>query len=98
MWGMIVVQEPPTEDKAAHMLDLIGGRLTYRWLLRFDPDAFGGRGWIECTDDPAQAMRFEDVEAVITCWKTQSRAVPLRDDGRPNRPLTAYTIQPTRLP
>ena len=96
--GMRIVMQPPTEDKVAHMLDIINGKVIYRWLRRFDPDALGGRGWTDFADDPTEAMRFDTVEAVMECWKTQSRTVPLRDDGRPNRPLTAYTIQPVKLP
>lgn len=30
--------------------------------------------------------------AAMECWKTQSTVQPLRDDGQPNRPLTAYNV------
>ncbi|MES2712018.1 MAG: hypothetical protein V4653_10580 [Pseudomonadota bacterium] len=64
-----------------------------RFLRDFDPDAYGGRGRVRSTDDPVHAKRFPDTAAAHACWTLQSRRVPLRDDGRPNRPLTAYTCE-----
>jgi hypothetical protein len=37
-------------------------------------------------------MVFEDHAAAMEVWTRQSRVRPLRPDGKPNRPLTAYTI------
>lgn len=58
------------------------------WLAAYDPDAER----IEWTTEPAKAMRFVDGKAAVECYRTQSRTTPLRYDGKPNRPLTAYTI------
>jgi hypothetical protein len=44
------------------------------------------------TDDPRDGLRFDNMAAAFECWKRQSTVQPLRPDGRPNRPLTAYTI------
>jgi hypothetical protein len=63
-----------------------------QYLLKFDPDAFGGRGLVDWTPDKARAIRFASMEEAAVCWRRQSARVPLRDDGRPNRPLTAYSI------
>ncbi|HTB46264.1 MAG TPA: hypothetical protein VK741_21765 [Acetobacteraceae bacterium] len=89
--------QSPTFDKAAHYTALLTGRVTLRWLKAFDPDAYGGRGFIDTTPDRAQAMRFPSFEAAMECWRTQSRVKPLRDDGQPNRPLTAHTVQPVEV-
>jgi len=64
-----------------------------RFLRSFDPDAHGGRGSVLTTLAPERAIVFEDAGAALAFWKTQSAAVPLRDDGQPNRPLTAYTVE-----
>jgi hypothetical protein len=73
-----------------------------KYLERFDPDwvppgpqrqppAMTGRAW--WTDDPAKAQRFAGPVEALTEWKRQSTVLPIRPwDGRPNRPLTAYTI------
>jgi hypothetical protein len=62
------------------------------WLKAFDNEARDGRGSASFTDDPREALRFPDLEAAFEAWKSQSRTQPLRPDGRPNRPLTAYSV------
>jgi hypothetical protein len=95
-WLMEVVLEAPI-DKPGHMADLIAGRVTTRYLAGFWPDRHGGRGEITFTDDPNEARRFASFQAVMECWKTQSRVTPMRPDGKPNRPLTAFTITPKKI-
>lgn len=51
-----------------------------------------GRGADTWTYDRAKAMRFPSFEAAMEAWKTQSKVTPLRDDGKLNRPLTAYSV------
>lgn len=62
-------------------------------LKAFDPDS----GWTEWTTDPRLARRFNSALDVLELWRTQSRTRPLRPDGKPNRPLTAYTVEPCRV-
>jgi hypothetical protein len=68
------------------------------YLRDFDPDRHDGRGEIGTTRDPAKALRFSDAAAALMVWKTQSRRVPVRPDGKPNRPLTAYTVEIVAAP
>jgi hypothetical protein len=63
-----------------------------QWLKTFDHDACDGQGYGTFTPDPEQAMQFDDAAAAMTFWKKQSRVRPLRQDGKPNRPLTALTV------
>jgi hypothetical protein len=42
--------------------------------------------------DVVDPLRFDDFLAAMECWKMPSRVRPLRPDGKPNRPLTVYTI------
>lgn len=60
-----------------------------QFLKAFDFEAEGGRGMIDMTPDPEQAMRFDDVGAAIAFRNRSPECKPLRDDGLPNRPLTA---------
>jgi hypothetical protein len=62
-----------------------------------DPDAKGGMGKDQWTDDPAKAKRFPDFAAAMECWKAQSTIRPFRTDGRPNRPMTAYSVAPIKV-
>jgi hypothetical protein len=62
------------------------------WLKSFDVDANDGRGTFRSTSDPAEALRFSDKESAFLAWRSQSTVRPLREDGEPNRPLTAFTV------
>lgn len=74
---------------AAGMPDKLEGQ----YLRYFDPDGHDGMGTIICTEYKHEAMNFIDAHAALTLWRKQSTVRPLRDDGRPNRPLTAYTCE-----
>jgi hypothetical protein len=63
-----------------------------QYLRSFDVEAFDGQGDASFTWRRAKAMRFADIGAATEAWKTQSKTRPLREDGRPNRPLTAFSI------
>jgi hypothetical protein len=58
-----------------------------------DVDAHAGRGKVDATPDIDRAMQFPDAFAAYTYLKRASTIQPLRDDGKPNRPLTAYTVE-----
>ena len=62
-----------------------------------DPDARNGFGDDRWTPDLAKAKRFASFMAAMECWKAQSSRRPFRDDGRPNRPMTAYSVSPERI-
>jgi hypothetical protein len=58
----------------------------------FDPDAHDGRGDLRVTDDRQKALSFGSPGEALRFWKKQSTVRPLRSDGEPNRPLTAWTM------
>lgn len=62
-----------------------------------DPDAKNGYGDDRWTTDLNRAQRFGSFSEAMECWKAQSRVRPLRDDGKPNRPMTAYHVTPERV-
>lgn len=75
----------------------IGEGETEVWLSEYDPDAHApGRpfptGEVGGTGDPAAAMKFETPSEAWELWRQPSSAVPTRPDGKPNRPLSAFTI------
>jgi hypothetical protein len=64
------------------------------WLAAFDPEADDGRGRIELTSDRALAMSFKSYRDAFATYQRVPKCHPVREsDGRPNRPLTAYTIE-----
>ena len=83
---------------AALVVAEIEGQTEYGPYLEWaDPDAKDGFGDDRWTDDVAKAKRFPSLAAALECWKAQSTVRPFRDDGRPNRPMTAYSVMPERL-
>ena len=64
-----------------------------RYLKSYDPEFADGRGKIEWTDDRAEALVFADFGAAYETYGAVPRCHPLRDDGKPNRPLTAYSVE-----
>lgn len=63
------------------------------WLHDYDANAYEGRGQASLTKYKDRAKRFESKEAAFEYWRQVSKRQPKRDDGKPNRPLTAYTIE-----
>lgn len=67
------------------------------YLMSFDFDAFGGKGFGMFTAEVKQAKRFRDVKEAMEFWKTRSKVQPLRPDGQLNRPLTASSVELVNL-
>ncbi len=86
----------PTGEKIIRVLGYAiegGPGLPYEpcFLKAYDPNS--QHGHLTFTPSPDDALRFADVLCALKCWKQQSTTHPLRDDLRPNRPFTAYTIE-----
>jgi hypothetical protein len=62
------------------------------FLVDYDPEANDGRGSAVWSHDRREAKRFDSAPDAMLYWRQQSRTRPLREDGKPNRPLTACTI------
>lgn len=66
----------------------------YQGMVKtFDPEFADGRGGIDFTRDKNEALRFKDFLGACDCWRMSSKKKPLREDRKPNRPMTAFTIQ-----
>lgn len=63
------------------------------YVKAFDVEAYDGRGHVETTADPEEAMKWDTAKDAMHAWNTQSKIKPLREDGRPNKPLTAMTVE-----
>jgi hypothetical protein len=66
------------------------------WLRSYDVNA--GPAAAVLTADPTKALTWPAFDMVLAVWKMQATVQPLRPDGRPNRPLTVYTIEPEQVP
>lgn len=66
------------------------------WDVDWQPEGWESplpTGYAQFTANPDDAHVFASFEEAIGVWRQQSTRTPLRSDGRPNRPLTAYTIE-----
>jgi hypothetical protein len=85
------------------IMGLIGGGTSAfdgQYVVEYDP----GRGGVEpgtgfpmlahlvTTPDKSKATRYEAGEA-FELWKSVDPDNPLRPDGEPNRPLTAFSVE-----
>lgn len=62
------------------------------YLKSYDPEAFDGRGDAEFTTTRSEAMRFSDAGEALELWRAVPKSRPVRPDGKPNRPLTAFSV------
>jgi hypothetical protein len=67
------------------------------FLAGYDPDGHGGRGAVTWTTDWHQAWLFESHKAAFNTWRATSKVRPVRGDGKPNRPLTACSVEVVTL-
>ena len=64
-----------------------------QWLKTFNHDAQQGRGYGTFTSDPLKALHFATAAAAMQFWAKQSSVNPIRPDGKPNKPLTALSVE-----
>jgi len=63
-----------------------------QYLESFNHDTHDGIGYGEFTSDKSMALIFDNPGEALEFWKRQSKTVPLRGDGKPNRPMTCLNI------
>lgn len=63
------------------------------YLESFDHEAENGRGYGTFTREIGKAMVFAGPDTAFEFWRRVPKCRPLRPDGKPNRPLTATTIE-----
>lgn len=71
---------------------------SFAYIVSFDVDAMHGLGAAQLTLDPDEAMTWVSPSAAFEAWRTQSKVRPFRGDGKPNRPLTAYSAEIEQRP
>lgn len=88
----------PKVLKLLERIDGVADGHTGRYLVYFSPDThladgtYDG-GTLVTTEFPQHAQLFADAGAALECWKmpTTCACHAGRPDGKPNRPLTAYS-------
>lgn len=67
------------------------------YVCGLDPDFMNGLGKVDSTPEITDAKIFPDLVSAMAFWKTTSTVRPIREDGKPNRPLTAFTVHPITI-
>lgn len=61
------------------------------YLTGYDPEAHDGRG--SCTwGDREDAIVYPGFKEAFETWRAIPKSRPRRPDGKPNRPLTSFTV------
>lgn len=81
-----------------YVIKAIDAPVAGQYLTHFDPNAHApGRsyptGEIAFSHSVGRALRFETFKEALAFWGQPSTVVPVRPDGAPNRPLTAFTVE-----
>jgi hypothetical protein len=69
-----------------------------KWVKQYDAsvlcaDGSYDGGLLEVTDNPDEAKSFPDAREALECWRQTAPApFDVRPDGKPNRPLTAFSV------
>jgi hypothetical protein len=62
------------------------------YVKHYDPSGNEGRGDLVLTRHRGQAKRYPSKAAAMDEWKRVSATHPTRPDGKPNRPLSAFSV------
>ena len=81
-----------TTDKRELIAQVVVNDEVPVYLRAYDVNAHDGRGSVAMTRDIAEARTWCTQHEVMLAWLAQSTSKPLRPDGKPNRPLTAYSM------
>lgn len=92
--------------KVIRILGLVnGGKTPFdgKYLVHYDPSTagFDDNGYpmtalIEASADPQYAARFKTADEAMEYWRMTSGRI--REDGEPDRPLTAFTVEILEAP
>jgi len=67
-----------------------------KFVARYEPEqAPKGEQWLWVTDDPTEALAFDDPAKLHECYEQSIGTRPW--DGRPDRPITAFHVEINRL-
>lgn len=68
-----------------------------QYLKSYNPNADHSKPLAEWTATLDEAMSFDSVADALACWKQVRTIDPIRKDGKPNRPLTAFTVEVRKI-
>lgn len=64
-----------------------------KFITGFRPLAYDGLGEVLFSPNLPDALAFETADEAIGYYRQVPRHRPVKPDGKPNRPLTAFTVE-----
>jgi hypothetical protein len=68
-----------------------------KYVKSYDPHD-GEHGKITVTPNLHDALIYPDLPAAFEAWRAVNSNRPKRPDGKPNRPMTAFTVEMVKVP
>lgn len=69
-----------------------------KYVSHYDPDGMLPDDILQSVENVQDAIHYKDFDAAADAWRRVSKKWPVRSDGKPNRPLTAYTVEIVKVP
>lgn len=98
MPGIMLPEPPPVIGHYVQEYDPSGTMLPGlppvigHYIQEYDPSYRFPIGRVVTTENKCAAQRFENMSEALAFWQQQVGDTP-RWDGKPNRPLTAFTVE-----
>jgi hypothetical protein len=74
-----------------------GKKYEGQYVKFFSHEAHGGRGEVDFTPDVDKALKFNSVLEFFEWYTRVPKNRPTREDGKPNRPATAMTLETVKV-
>ena len=88
---------PPAQDVLLKIVRRVDGlrdkRVDGLFVKHYSPSGHGGYGILSVTKDMNDARKFADALEAMEVWAAVSTTHPKHANGKPNRPLTMYTVE-----
>ena len=65
------------------------------YVTEYTPDGNDGQGMLTLTPHRHAAKRYSSKADAMAQWMAVSRTHPTRPDGKPNRPMSAFSVEVT---
>lgn len=62
-------------------------------LATWDVNGHDGLGSFTITENPWEALGWPSLDIAREAYREQSHVKPMRADGKPNRPMTVFTVR-----
>jgi hypothetical protein len=95
------VARATSDERTLKIVGLANGQPSQydgQYIVRCEPVGEPGSAVLDTTTDIQKARRFNGIVEATEYWQQADPRMPVRPDGKPNRPLTAFSVEIARVP